>query len=152
MPELTHESLVELGFEPGCPAGAPFSGPGVPSLPADSAGSLRREARSQHGTCHAQLGAAFCPFAARLLTLYPPQAISSGWRAEDRDMKACGAQGEQSRSEMLDDRALARLKYLGRPGEHAGAETAADLSPGQVGLGQDSTPMMTQDLHPCCPL
>lgn len=49
---------------------------------------------------------------------------------------------------MLDDRALTGTQVPGGHREHAGAETAADLSPGQVGLGQDSTPMMTQDLHP----
>ena len=49
---------------------------------------------------------------------------------------------------MLDDRALTGTQIPGSHREHAGAETAADLSPGQVGLGQDSMPMMTQDLHP----
>ena len=48
---------------------------------------------------------------------------------------------------MLDDRALTGTQIPGSHREHSGAETAADLSPGQVGLGQDSTPMMTQDLH-----
>lgn len=91
MPELTHESLVELGFEPGCPAGAVLTQSPL-LLPADSAGSLRRgdHVLNMVLAMHSWVLPS-AHFAARLLTLYPPWAISSGWRAEDRDMRACGA-------------------------------------------------------------
>ena len=89
-PSSQTESLVELGFEPGCPPGAILTQSPL-LLPADSAGSLRRGdhvlnmALAMHSWV---LPSAH--FAARLLTLYPPGAISSGWRAEDRDVRACG--------------------------------------------------------------
>lgn len=86
MPELTHESLVELGFEPGCPAGAVLTQSPL-LLTADSAGSLRRgdHVLNMVLAMHSWVLPS-AHFAARLLTLYQE---ATGSTQELRQLQIC---------------------------------------------------------------
>ena len=105
-PSSYMESLVELGFEPGCPTGSGSCAVHCPGailtqcpllLPSDSAGSLRRgdHILNMVLAMHSWVLPS-AHLAARLLTLYPPGAMSSGWRAEGRDERAWWGRGEQA--------------------------------------------------------
>lgn len=94
-PSSCRESPVEPESEPASPTGCGDSavfGPGAiltqsPLLPPpDSAGSLRRgdHVLNMVLAMHSWVLPS-THLAARLLTLYPPRAMSSGWRAEGRD-------------------------------------------------------------------
>ena len=94
-PSSQTESLVELGFEPGCPPGAILTQSPL-LLPADSAGSLRRGdhvlnmALAMHSWV---LPSAH--FAARLLTLYPPRGHKQWVEGGGQRRESLWGRGEQ---------------------------------------------------------
>lgn len=149
-----------MGFEPGgltssgdwspLPRGyfnrAPFSTSRFGWQPAS------RGSHSQHGTGHAQLGAAFCP------PCYPSADLISSqgheqWlegRGQKHESLRWGKVEQAGLRCWLDIGTLTRTQVPGVHRKHTGAEAAADLSPGQVGLGQD---LHSRELRrsPCCP-
>ena len=91
---------VDLGFGRGRPLAlvTAVHCPGAlltksPSLPLDSAGNLRRgdHVLNMVLAMHSWMLPS-AHLAARLLTLYPPRAMSSEWRVEGRDVRV-GAPG-----------------------------------------------------------
>lgn len=126
------------GWAVHCPGAILTSSPPAPRL---SWQPVPRGPHSQHGAGHAQLGAAFCPPCCPSADLISSQGREQWVEGRGRRHENLGRGDRVSRRVWhVDNRALTRAHVPGGHREQAGTEAAADLSPGQVGMGQDPHP------------